>query len=252
MKLGDRTLSRGTKGKDVAELQMRLSGFRGTLWDGDFGPGTELQVMTFQKDFMKITNPNGIVDSSVISALEQFVATHRIDFKSLICECGKCGGFGQARFKDEYEPGKQGIEAFYRYEYPGIHKAILHAYRALWLYAEQNGNPAPVITCGYRCWIRNEQKQRSTTNHMGKAIDVDFFVAGEDKKDDCNRCDNIRGMLVEKGNFQIGWGAQNRKALEPADVAPSWVHMDVRAFARDYLDDYFFVKDLEHLDSFEL
>jgi hypothetical protein len=252
MKLGDRPLSRGANGKDVVELQLRLSGFRGTIWDGDFGPGTELQVMTFQKDVMKIANPSGIADASVIKALEQFAATHAINWKPLLCECGTCGGFGQGRFRNEYDTGKQDIEAFHRFEYPGIHKGILHAYRALWFYAVEAGNPAPIITCGYRCWVRNEQKGRSTTNHMGKALDVDFVVAGEDKKDDCNRCNKIRGLLVEKGNFQVGWSAQNRKALEPADIAPSWIHMDVRPYAKTFLDDRYFAKSADHLDSFEV
>jgi len=43
MEYGDRELKKGTKGLDVRELQIRLAGFRGTMPDGDFGPGTELQ-----------------------------------------------------------------------------------------------------------------------------------------------------------------------------------------------------------------
>jgi len=41
MECGERELKRGSKGPDVAELQLRLAGFRGTVPDGDFGPGTE-------------------------------------------------------------------------------------------------------------------------------------------------------------------------------------------------------------------
>ena len=41
MKLSSIPLSRGTTGPDVVELQIRLAGFRGTMWDGIFGPGTE-------------------------------------------------------------------------------------------------------------------------------------------------------------------------------------------------------------------
>ena len=43
MEDGARELQKGTKGLDVRELQIRLAGFRGTMPDGDFGPGTELQ-----------------------------------------------------------------------------------------------------------------------------------------------------------------------------------------------------------------
>ena len=85
---------------------------------------------------------------------------------------------------------------------------------------------------------------------MGKAIDCDFNLkAGEDKKDDNIRCDSVRGMLVEKGNFQIAWYASNRKALEPSSLAPTWIHMDVRAFSLEYLQDKYFVKTAEELDS---
>jgi len=41
-------LQKGQLGDDVVELQLRLAGFRGTLLDGDFGPGTELQAKVFQ------------------------------------------------------------------------------------------------------------------------------------------------------------------------------------------------------------
>jgi hypothetical protein len=253
MQLGDRTLKRGMQGKDVVELQLRLSGFRGTVWDGDFGPGTELQVVSFQKDYMGGANPSGVVDAAVIAALERFADEHKIAFDLLKCACGQCGGFGKGGFKGEYQSGKPHVEAFHRYEYPGIHKAILHAYRAAWFYAVKTGNPAAVLTSGYRCWIRNEQKRRSTTNHMGKAIDMDFpSQPGEDKRDDCLRCDNVRGVVVEKSNFQTGWGAHNRKSLEPSNIAPTWIHMDVRSFAPSYLDDAYFVKSAADLDGFDI
>ena len=253
MKLGDRTLKRGMQGKDVVELQLRLSGFRGTIWDGDFGPGTELQVVSFQRDYMDSANPSGVVDAKVIGALERFADEHKIAFDVLKCVCGQCGGFGKGRFKGKYGSGKPHVEAFHRYEYPGIHKAILHAYRAAWFYAAKAGNPVPVLTSGYRCWIRNKQKRRSTTNHMGKAIDMDFpLQPGEDKRDDCLRCDSVRGVMVEKSVFQIGWGALNRKSLEPSNIAPTWIHMDVRSYELPYLDDVFFVKNAADLDTFNV
>jgi hypothetical protein len=232
---------------------MRLAGFRGTLWDGDFGPGTELQVMAFQRDFMGVRSPDGIANAAVIDAMQRFAAENPIDFTALKCVCGKCGGFGQGRFKGEFESGKPQTEAFHRYEYPGIHKAILHSYRALCFYAKKGHQINPYLTCGYRCWINNEEKQRTTTNHMGKALDVDFpMLPTDDKRDDCNRCDKMRGMLVELANFQIGWGAANFKSLEPADIAPSWVHMDVRSYNPSYLVDGYFVKKPESLDSLEV
>ena len=49
-------------------------------------------------------------------------------------------------------------------------------------------------------------------------------------------------------NAQIGWAAKNRKSLEPSDIAPSWIHYDVREYEAPYLDDRFFCKDLAALD----
>ena len=118
------------------------------------------------------------------------------------------------------------------------------------MYAGKRGHSALMITCGYRCWIHNEQKGRTSTNHMGKALDADFPLQdGEDKRDDCNRCDEVRGMMVETGNFQVGWGATNRKALEPSNIAPSWIHPDVRCYEPKFLADHFFVANAERLDA---
>ena len=57
MGYGERDLVRGAGGEDVVELQMRLAGFRGTVPDGGFGPGTELQVTSFQRDWMERGQP---------------------------------------------------------------------------------------------------------------------------------------------------------------------------------------------------
>ena len=98
--------------------------------------------------------------------------------------------------------------------------------------------------------MRNRQTKRSSTNHHGKAIDVDVPLApGQDKRDDMNRCDGIRGLLVERSNAQVGWLASNRKALEPANIAPTWVHYDVRCYEPQYLDDRFFCRTEAELDG---
>lgn len=244
------TLQHGSKGPEVVELQLRLAGFRGTTWDGDFGGGTLLQVESFQRDFMGESKPSGVVDGETIDAINRFAAQYPVDFSSLRCECGHCGDFGQNRFEGEFRDGMPLVEAYHHREYPGIHKAILHSYRALCMYAEAAKFPAPSLTCGYRCWVHNEQKGRRSTNHMGKALDINFPLAtGEDYEDDKDRCDQIRGLLVERGDFQVGWGASNRKALEPSQIAPSWIHMDVRCYARKYLSDEHFVRSEAELDA---
>lgn len=243
MSFGQNTLSRGVSGAEVEELQLRLAGFRGTIWDGEFGPGTELQVIAFQRDYMEMSKPTGMVEKDTFEAIERLAKEFPIDLNKLKCACGQCGGFGQGQFKGKYLDEKPNEEAYHKYEYPGIHKAILHSFRAAQFYAKKAGYGNPFVTCGYRCWIDNKKNGRSSTNHMGKALDIDLpMQTGDTKRNDCERCDAVRGILVEKCNFQIGWGAANRKALEPSQIAPSWIHMDVRQYPSEYLNDKYFVK----------
>jgi hypothetical protein len=246
MTFGDTELARGDSGEHVTELQIRLAGFRGTVPDGSFGPGTELQVITFQRDFMRIPEPSGVADAATLAAIDRLATLHPIDFAKLRCPCGECGGFGQGRFRRHYHSGGPKSEATYRYEYPGVHRMLLWAVRGLFFYAKLDF----VITSGYRCAERNRQTGRSSTNHHGKAIDLDVpGKPGEDRRDDMARCDRIRGICVEKSNAQIGWLAPNRKALEPASIAPTWVHYDVRCYDRDYLADSFFCTTEAELDG---
>jgi hypothetical protein len=126
----------------------------------------------------------------------------------------------------------------------------VQSYRAAQFYAESEGIGSPFLTSGYRCHIRNQQKGRKSTNHMGKALDFDFPLAGnEDKRDDSLRCNGFRGVLVEKSNFQIGWNGRNKKSLEPSNIAPTWIHMDVRSFSKKYLQEKYFVATAEELNS---
>jgi hypothetical protein len=247
MEYGQRILKRGLTGPDIEELQIRLAGFRGTILDGEFGPGTELQVFQFQRDFMGLKEPTGIVDRDTLESLDKFAEQYPLDFNALKCPCGVCSGFGQGRFKGEFIAQQPKIEKNHLYEYPGIHRMLLWAVRAVFFYAPEYKFR---ITSGYRCGVRNEQNERSSTNHRGKAIDLDAIgKPGEDKRDDMNRCDKIRGIIVEKSNAQIGWDAANRKSFEPSQIAPTWVHYDVRCYDQKYLEDRFFCKSLEELNK---
>jgi len=234
-------------GDDVQLLQIKLSGFRGTVPDGQYGPGTELQVIQFQKDFMGSPQPSGVVDMATSEAIDAFAKKYPIDFEQLRCRCGKCPGFGNSLFKGQYQVGMPQIEAYCRYEYPGIHKMTLWAARAVFHYHSQFKF---LFTSGYRCEQDNIQNGRTSTNHRGKAVDTDVPLGpGEGKQTDMTRCDQIRGKMVEVGYFQIGWDASNRKSLEPSNIAPTWVHMDCRQYDKAYLADKFFVKTLKDLDA---
>lgn len=246
MQYGERELRRGDKGADVVELQVRLAGFRGTLPDGDFGPGTELQVVKFQQHYMGASRPTGVVDRDSFLAIDEFARRHPIDFRRLRCPCGQCGGFGSGRFKGRYLPGGEGQERFHRYEYPGMHRLILWAARAVFFYLPEH---AFSFTSGYRCSVDNQRHNRTTTNHHGKAVDLDIASKpGECRRDDLDKCCQVRGRIVELANAQIGWAAKNRKALEPENIAPTWVHYDVREYEPKYLGEDFFCRNAAELD----
>ena len=247
MPYGDRVLKKDMSGDDVAELQLRLAGFRGTLPDGDFGPGTELQVKAFQKDYMGMAAPTSVVDRATFLAIDDMARKFPIDFAQLRCPCGVCSGFGQGKFKGLYMNGGKGQEQFHRYEYPGIHRMILWAARGLFSYRRDLRFS---FTSGYRCSVENERKGRTTTNHHGKAVDIDIALSPDmGKREDMERCNEIRGLLVEKSNAQVGWLGSNRKSLEPADIAPTWVHYDVRSYEPKYLKDSYFCTDQNSLDQ---
>jgi hypothetical protein len=247
MEFGERVIQRGMRGRDVEELQIRLAGFRGTLPDGDFGAGTELQVVKFQQDFMGTNVPNGIVDDDTFAAIERFAQQFPLDFDALRCPCGECAGFGRGRFKGIYQTGNPRVEAHHRYEYPGIHRMILWAVRAAFFYARGYGL---TITSGYRCGVRNQQTGRSSTNHHGKAIDFDVTVpSGGDRRDDMRLCNEVRGLLVQHANAQVGWAAPDRKAVVRVNIAPRWIHSEVRCYESKYLEDRFFCRSRAELDA---
>lgn len=241
------TLSRGMSGEEVRLLQIKLGGFRGTILDGQFGPGTELQVIQFQKDFMKMAVPTGIVDQTTSAAIAEFAKKFPFDFNQIRCKCGKCPGFGNGLHKGEYQAGMPKLEMYNLYEYPGVHKLTLWAARAIFFYHPQFKF---VVTSCYRCEQDNIQNNRTSTNHRGKAIDIDVpLMPGDDKTKDMARCEAIRGKMVELGNWQMSWGANNRKAFEPSNIAPTWVHSDVRQYDQSVLADRYFVKTLAELDA---
>lgn len=246
----ERPLKFRDSGEDVVELQLILAGFSGTDWDGFFGQNTEKSVKQFQHHFMGLQNPSGIADFITLHALRDFNNTFQFDFDDLKCTCGLCGGFGYSKNQGVYLKGKPQVEAYYQYEYPGIHKAILYSYKACIFYAKRNNFPTPVINCGYRCSENNKQHGRTSTNHQGKALDIDFpapKVTKEDVIADKSRCDAFRELMTKFGNFQIAWNTLNQKALEPSSIAPTWIHMDVRCYSQKFLQDKFFIKNPKDL-----
>lgn len=246
----ERPLKLRDSGEDVVELQLMLAGFSGVDWDGFYGPNTAKSVAQFQHDFMNVSNPSGTADFTTLHALQDFNNTFQFNFNDLKCTCGKCEGFGFQHNKGVYLKGRPQVEAYYQYEYPGIHKALIYSFKACMLYANKNNYPIPVITCGYRCSENNRQHNRTSTNHQGKALDIDFptpKVTKEDAIADKKRCDSFRNFMTKFGNFQIGWSIPNQKALEPSEIAPTWIHLDVRCYNQKFLQDKFFIKSFKDL-----
>jgi hypothetical protein len=245
---GARELKRGCEGPDVAELQLRLAGFRGTVPDGDFGPGTERQLLDFQRDYMGLPRHHGRADAATMRAIDKLADDYPIDFGRLKCPCGTCNGFGRGLGRGEYLAGHPRTEAHHQYEYPGVHRMLLWAVRGVLFYMGKQHRFT--INSGYRCRADNLKHERTSTNHHGKAIDLDIELRpGECNVDDRKKCDSTRDRIQATANAQIGWGAPNCKALEPKDIAPTWVHYDVRCYDPKYLADAFFCKDLAGLNN---
>ncbi|MDQ6979317.1 MAG: peptidoglycan-binding protein [Mariprofundaceae bacterium] len=242
MRYGMRSINKGCEGRDVQELQIRLSGFVGGVPDGDFGPGTERQVMAFQRDVMAQSQPSGVADMETLEALESFAAQHPMNWQDLACPCGVCRGFGQGLAQGEYRAEQPHIEAYHQYEYAGIHRSLLWALRAIIHYHPQLDL---TISSGYRCSVNNRQKGRTSTNHHGKAIDIATHGSREQRM---MQSDRLRDDIMHQCNAQLGWQHGNKKSLEPANIAPTWVHLDVRCFAPKFLGDEHFCRNPVELD----
>ena len=229
----DRKLQRGDVGGDVLELQRTLIGWgskeQPVILDGVFGIVTENAVERFQR--AHALEPDGIVDEAVINAIKKEAEDHPFDLEDYKCTCGECGGFGFGRYENEYLHGKPHTETFHMYEYPGIDVTLVRAVQAMMHRAEI---PEIHITSGYRCWIHNNQTGRTSTNHLGKAVDFISKGAGEHNgsvqgKIECTECARMRRIGIEECGFQAGWSQPNRISLEiPRHGAYTWVHIDTR------------------------
>ncbi len=277
-----RSIAKGASGHVVEELRIRLAGFGGVLPGALFDDSLEKAVQQFEQDVMK-RDPTGIVDKTFAERLDQFAKDWPIHFeKQLKCGCGKCKGFGEGRFKGEYSRKNSKLEMYHKYEYPGIHRSLLWACRAIMHYCAEKYKEEirfSVFSSGYRCHTDNGKHMsknkagvkvpRTTTNHMGKAVDLAFETCvgsvwkgnGLDSVTRYKSCNKVRDLAVEKMKASISWATAGEFGLEPGGptpspkskpsgcVAPTWVHMDVREWQAKHLDDKFFVQSQASLDG---
>lgn len=252
-----KTLAKGASGEAVGELRIRLAGFGGVLPGTEFDESLEKAVKQFEKDVMGRAE-TGIVDNAFALRLDRFAKDWPIHFeKQLHCPCQKCEGFGKGQFYGEYNEkyAKSKDEGGHKYEYPGIHRSVLWASRALMLYATVDHKDKirfSIFSSGYRCHIRNLQKGRPTTNHMGKAVDLQFAYNASGKWLENRPADveAMRDVAKKRLNAVMGWATKDRFAMESAEQgAKTWVHLDVRAWSAKYRLDEFFCTNSKQLDG---
>ena len=153
-------------------------------------------------------------------------------------------------------------EKINKYEYPGIHRSLLFGFKALLFYLDQQDTYSfAKISSGYRCRFKNY----TTTNHQGKAIDIQFkknniMISGKNYKN-IESLEDIRKLFFEKYlKAETSWKKKNNFSLEPIGLNKnntiidkkhtySWIHMDVREFEKEYLDDIYFCKERKMLNG---
>ncbi len=268
-----KVLKKGDKNELVREINIRLAGFGGNVPTDEFTQRTVDMVKQFQKDYMKVEQ-TGVVCGKMFKAIDEFSEKYDISktiWGQLDCSCtgkgtnkynklnGKkelnnCSGWGDKSGKSTYKSITHS-EAMHKYEYPGIHRSILFALKTILFYLDSNNNYSFAhISSGYRCRF----KGYTTTNHQGKAIDIqfnkgDWEIRGQVHKNIAPLKD-IKNKIFNKLNAKTSWTDKNQYSLEPIGLnadntkingghTHSWIHMDVRKFDAVYLKDTYFCKD---------
>ncbi|WP_271784928.1 DUF4280 domain-containing protein [Aquimarina algiphila] len=247
----------GEESQLIQEINIRLAGFGGNVPTKKFTTKTVAMIQQFQRDFMEV-EPTGKICGDTLKAIDEFEAKYPINFDEIKCKCGKCNGFGQGKFSAQKQDGDI-KEKFRKYEYPGIHRSLLWAYKAIMFYLTKKENAKYSINkikSGYRCHEDNKQNSRTTTNHMGKAIDIHFNKDGKRTRELID-VERVRDkVIIPTNKAQIRWTAKNLFSVEPSRktypkefIATSWIHMDVRRFELKYLKDEYFADTLDKING---
>ncbi len=237
----------GDKNELIREINIRLSGFGGNVPTDEFTDRTEAMIKQFQRDYMEIS-PTGRVCGNTLLAIDDFWSKIQFNFEELKCPCGTCSGFGRNRGKGEYRPGRPRVEAYHQYEYPGVHRSLLWAFKASIFYLSKDshlGFSTRRISSGYRCLTNNAINGRNSTNHCGKAIDIHYNYNGSRTRSNTH-IEQIRADIFNKYlGAKWDWKTKNIFNLESTRTgATTWIHVDVREFDQEYLDDKYFVKNM--------
>lgn len=260
MAYGDRELSSGMSGDDVQDLQVKLSGWFGTYpankprWDGTFDSTTEDAVMRFQ--VAHNIPDTGVVDHWTFAAIDNEADDHFFSLERYKCPArrGGCKGYGsnKSTFLHKKDDGTKYSILIPGGEKPGVSKVLVWLVRGLMHRA--NCTYYNVSGGGYRCAYYNEDKNYTTTNHIGQALDIKPFrsdwseakklvtvtVGGNQKslvytdavynfRDICEEAgipDDVResGTIYMERNVPLTFNGY---------YASSWVHLDVRTALDD-------------------
>lgn len=257
----------------VEEINIRLMGFGGTVLGphpmDKFTSKTESAVKQFQRDYMKVS-PTGNVCAAVLRSIDAFGLAYPVDLPAMRCRCGHCGParWGNGRTDSEISLVRKGTHVIQGIEHPGMHRGILWMLKAAQFYTEMVGVPLGYkylkVSSAYRCWEDNRQHPhptkapsgRRSTNHMGKALDILFSTTAHPSQqcENEDKVDEIRKKIFLKYfGATLGWiKDSNLPALEPRDIADTWIHIDIREYHPRYLHDKFFVTQQAHVNGLPL
>ncbi|CAN1502029.1 Endolysin/autolysin [Flavobacteriaceae bacterium] len=274
-------IKKGDKSELIREINIRLAGFGGNVPTDEFTDRTEKMIKQFQRDYMKVPE-TGKVCGNVLKAIDEFSTKFDISttlWNQIKCSCStkgqqvtsklrvinelnNCKDWGDGTGKGTYKTGSE--EKNHKYEYPGIHRSLLFGFKAMLFYiSKQNTYKFRMFSSGYRCRFKNYM----TTNHQGKALDIQFSkdswnIAGAERRN-LVELRKIRDDIFHKYlNAKTSWiNGSNNFCLEPIDLiykangeidknyTYSWIHFDVREFESKYLDDKYFCKNSVSLNG---
>jgi lysozyme family protein len=273
-------IKKGDKSELIREVNIRLAGFGGNVPTDEFTDRTEKMIKQFQRDYMKVSE-TGKICGNVLKAIDEFSQKFDISqtvWSDLDCSCttkgttvssslrvinelNNCKGWGDGTGKGTYKIGN--AEKDHKYEYPGIHRSLLFGFKAMLFYL--NSHPTykfRQISSGYRCRFKNYM----TTNHQGKAIDIQFKDTGDiggALQSNIPKLKTIREDIFYKYlDSKTSWiNGTNKFCLEPIaliykpngsidqNYTYSWIHFDVREFEAIYLEDKYFCKNKDGLNG---
>jgi hypothetical protein len=159
---------------------------------------------------------------------------------------------------------KQVTKSYSGDEKPGIHRSLLWAISSIVYYLDKvetsDNLKIGKFDSSYRCLGNNidkfttvksgkkhpkpnetkdlmNPKYRTSSNHMGNAIDIHIFQNGSRPSNAATNkelCDKVRKLFIKYCGAQIRWEGSNLLNLEPSegegDRATTWVHVDCREF----------------------